>query len=56
MGDDFTLPDAYLFVMLFWLPVIKWDLSEWPRLSAYFERLKQRESIQKSLKEEGIVK
>lgn len=56
LGDVFTLPDAYLFVMLTWLPVVKIPLSDFPSLSAYYDRLTQRESIQKALKEEGILK
>lgn len=55
LGEMFTLPDAYLFVMLTWFPAVKISLSDFPRLSAYYARLKQRESIQKALKEEGIL-
>lgn len=56
LGDTFTLPDAYLFVMLSWFPVIKVPLSEFPNLSAYYDHLKQRKSIQEALKEERISK
>lgn len=54
LGDQFTLADAYLFVILSWLPHFKIALDEWPQLSRYFTMLKQRASIQKSLHEEGM--
>ncbi len=52
--DHFTLPDAYLFVMLAWAYQYKFNLSEWPQLAAYFTELQKRKSIQQSLKEEGL--
>lgn len=55
MGESFTLPDAYLFVMLRWLvPIAKLSFDQFPNLKRYFETLKQRETIQTSLKEEGL--
>lgn len=54
IGDQFTLPDAYLFVMLKWTSYFNIDLNEWDNLSRYFKTLGQRNSIQLSLKEEGI--
>jgi glutathione S-transferase len=50
----FTIADAYLFTVLSWLRFIKIDLIDFPNLSRYFEGLKERPSIIKSLKEEGI--
>ncbi|MDX1900818.1 MAG: glutathione transferase GstA [Gammaproteobacteria bacterium] len=55
-GDTFTLPDAYFFVMLFWLHHFKIDVAEWPNLSHYFQTLKNRKAIQQALKEEGFEK
>ncbi|MGC1182845.1 glutathione transferase GstA [Legionella sp.] len=54
-GEHFTLPDAYLFVMLLWAANVKIDLSELFNLSRYFSDLKKRDSILKSLKEEDIA-
>lgn len=54
MGDHFTLPDGYLFVMLLWLSKFKIDLTQWPNLDRYYNNLKQRPSIKKSLEEEGL--
>lgn len=54
MGDHFTLPDAYLFVMLTWTKIFKIDLDEYPNLLRYFNQLLTHKSIVKSLQEEGI--
>jgi glutathione S-transferase len=53
-GDQFMLPDAYLFVMLLWAQGRNIDLSDCPTLLRYFADLKQRKSIQLSLQEEGL--
>lgn len=54
MGDTFTLPDAYLFVMLYWLSHFKMDMATWSNLSSYFNELKNRKSIQQAMTEEGL--
>lgn len=53
-ADHFTLPDAYLFVMISWLFAFKIEISEWKFLGHYFERIKARPAVQKSLDEEGL--
>lgn len=52
LGGQFTLPDAYLFVILSWLPYFKMDLNAWPHLTRYYANLEQRTTIQQSLQEE----
>ncbi len=54
LGDTFTLPDAYLFVMLLWASYFKIELKKWPNLSRYFTELHSRKSIQQSLKQEAL--
>lgn len=53
-GNDFTLPDAYLFVVLLWLKHFDMKLNQWENIPNYFENLKTRPSIQKSLIEENL--
>ena len=55
MGDIFTLPDAYLFVMLGWLGQAKLEPARWPKLQAYRQRLEQRPSVRRVLEFEGLV-
>lgn len=51
-GTDFTLADAYLFVILSWMPHLQIDMSSYPNLTRYFDTLKNRPSVVKSLAEE----
>jgi glutathione S-transferase len=55
MGDQFTIADSYLFVILIWLAKLKTDMSPWPNLSRYFYNVKQRASVQQALEEEGLA-
>jgi len=55
MGERLTLADAYLFVVLGWAKVHQIDLSRWPGLTAYRERMKQRPSVRQVLEFEGLV-
>jgi glutathione S-transferase len=56
MGDQFTLPDSYLFVILIWVVKLKINLNAWPDLSRYFNEMKQRQSVRESLEEEVLIK
>lgn len=50
--DHFTVADAYLFTVLNWASYVRVDLSPWPSVKAYFERLKARPSVARALAEE----
>jgi glutathione S-transferase len=39
MGDKFAVADAYLFTVLRWSPRIDVDLSKWPNIKAYMDRV-----------------
>lgn len=53
-GNEFTLPDAYFFVILRWaIYLFKFDMSTLPHLNAYFARLVERKSIAQSLQQEA---
>ncbi len=53
-GEHFSLPDAYLFVMVMWAHFFKLDLSACSHLTQYIEVLRARPSIIKSLKQEEL--
>jgi glutathione S-transferase len=55
MGDTFTVADGYLFTVLGWSPHIGFDLSRWPSLTAYLDRVGARPAVQSALKEEGLL-
>ncbi len=54
MGDHFTLPDAYLFVMVMWTHYFKLDLSAYSHLTKYIGHMQQRPSVINSLKQEEL--
>jgi glutathione S-transferase len=50
--DDFSVADAYLFVVLNWSGAIDLDLAPWPALTAHRQRLLQRDGVQRAFREE----
>lgn len=54
MGDSFSAPDAYLFVILRWAKSMHLDLSTMPRLLAFKARMEARPAVQKALAAEGL--
>ena len=56
LGERFTLPDAYLFVVLNWTRIHQIDLSRWPGLTAFVRRVAERPAVQATLRAEGLAK
>lgn len=56
MGDKFSVADAYLFTVLNWAPMVKFDLARWPSLVDYQQRVAARPKVQEALKAEGLLK
>jgi glutathione S-transferase len=55
-GQEFSIADAYLFVILNWSGLHKVDLSPWPALTAFQARVAARPAVQATLKAEGLIK
>lgn len=55
LGDDFSVADGYLFTVLGWMKFIDFDLSPYPNLIAFQERVGARPAVQAALKAEGLV-
>ncbi|MGV7033860.1 glutathione transferase GstA [Methylobacterium symbioticum] len=55
-GSDFTVADAYLFVVLSWAPHLGIDLTPWPRLGAFRQRVSTRAAVQAAMAAEGLPK
>lgn len=53
-GEDFTVADAYLYVVVSWLPGLKIDVTGLPKLTAWFERCRARPAVQQARKGEGL--
>ena len=55
LGENFSVADAYLFVTLSWGKYVNVDISRWPSLVRYSDRISERPAVQKALKEEGLI-
>lgn len=55
-GQDFTVADAYLFVVLSWAPHLGVDLARWPRLAEFSHRVSARPAVQAAMGAEGLRK
>jgi len=53
-GENFTVADSYLFVMLGWFGRLGLDVSKWPKLQALQKRVSERPAVEKALRAEGL--
>ncbi|USY24187.1 glutathione S-transferase N-terminal domain-containing protein [Alcaligenes sp. 1735tsa3] len=51
LGDQFSVADAYLYTVGGWLEGDAVDMSQFPKLSAYLERVGAREAVRKAVAE-----
>jgi len=54
-GANFTIADAYAFVVSNWANFTGIPLASWPRLKAFVERVAARPSAQGAMKAEGLI-
>jgi glutathione S-transferase len=55
-GAQFSVADAYLFTVLSWSGHTNVDLTPYPAIKAYQERVGARPHVQAALKAEGLIK
>ena len=55
LGDHFSVADVYLFVTLSWGQYVNVDISRWPALARYADKISERPAVQKAMKEEGLL-
>ncbi|MDR2876982.1 MAG: glutathione transferase GstA [Chromatiales bacterium] len=56
MGENFTVADAYLFVVTNWAAVTGIDISALANLNAFRARVAARPAVQEAMKAEGLSK
>ena len=56
MGDRYTIADAYLFTILGWAIYFKLDMSQWPALKEYADRIAARPAVKEAMRAEGLIK
>jgi glutathione S-transferase len=54
MGEQFTVADAYLFTVTNWARIVKFDLTPYPNVLAFMDRVKARPKVQEAMKAEGL--
>ncbi|CAI2936687.1 glutathione transferase GstA [Aminobacter niigataensis] len=54
MGETFTAADAYLFTIVGWSGFAKVDLSAFPRLRAFMDRVGARPMVREAMRAEGM--
>jgi len=54
MGERFTVADGYLFTVLRWAGPVKFDLSPWPALAGYMQRVGERPKVREAMADEGL--
>ena len=55
MGEQFSVPDAYLFTVTNWAGRVGLDLSEFKNVGAFMTRMMARPSVQAAMKAEGLI-
>ncbi len=55
MGNQYTVIDGYLFTVLNWSPMVRFDLAKWPALVSYMDSIKSRPAVQAAMKAEGLM-
>ena len=56
LGDQLSVADIYLFVVVGWSAHVNLDISPWPALQAFMGRVGGREAVQAALRAEGLIK
>jgi glutathione S-transferase len=56
MGEDFTVADGYLFVVMNWTKPMNIDLAPYPHIQAWHARIAARPAVQEAMKAEGLIK
>jgi glutathione S-transferase len=55
-GSDFTIADAYLFVVANWSNFVGIDLNRWPALKEFQDRVAARPKVKEAMEAEGLLK
>ncbi len=56
MGETFTVADGYLFTVTNWARIVKFDLTPYPNVVAFQDRVRHRPHVVEAMKAEGIIK
>jgi glutathione S-transferase len=54
-GKQFTVADAYLFVLTNWTKPTQIDLAKWPNIAAFQKRVAARPKVKEAMQAEGLI-
>jgi glutathione S-transferase len=54
-GGTFSVADAYLFTVLGWSKMLNVDITKWPTLRDYIDRIAERPAVMEAMKAEGLA-
>jgi glutathione S-transferase len=54
-GKQFTVADAYLFVLTNWTRPTQIDLAKWPNIAAFNKRVAARPKVKEAMQFEGLI-
>ncbi|WP_255440710.1 glutathione transferase GstA [Paracoccus sp. MC1854] len=54
-GSNFTVADAYAFVVASWAPRVGVALERWPNIQLFVQRVAERPAAAKAMKTEGLI-
>lgn len=54
LGENFSVADAYLYVILSWRERMGVDISSFPKVTALYDRVRARPAVQAARKAEGL--
>ena len=55
MGEQYTIADAYAFVILNWSNFIDFSLKPWSKTDAFVQRIQNRTATKKTMADEGLI-
>ena len=55
VGAQFSIADAYLFVVSNWSNFVGVPINNWPSLSKYITKIAQRPSVKRAMTSEGLI-
>ena len=55
VGERFSIADGYLFTVANWASVVRFDLTTWPALQAFQQRIAARPAVRQAMGDEGLL-
>ena len=55
LGNEYSVADAYAFVVLGWSKWVNIDLSKYAHITAFLDRVAARPAVQAAMKKEGLI-